>query len=283
MIPAFLCLVVYRYVPMGGLIIAFKDFRIARGVFGSAWNGLENFRRFFSSPFFSMVMINTLLISLYKIVFAFPVPIVLALMMNEVKCLPCKRFVQTTLYFPHFISWVVIANLVYVFLAPRTGAVINAIFDLTGLRINVVMNPKVFRGLLVATDIWKDAGWHTIIYLAAIAGIDTSMYEAATIDGATRLQQIRYITIPSIAPVVLVLFVLRVGLIMNAGFEQIFVMQNPMVYEVSEILDTFVYKMAFSQGQFALGATVGLFKAVVGFILVLTSDKIAQGLGKEVM
>jgi putative aldouronate transport system permease protein len=230
-----------------------------------------------------MVFNNTMIISLYKIVFAFPVPIVFALMMNEVRSQLYKPSVQTIMYLPHFLSWVVAANLILIFLGPDSGVFSKLFLQATGQRFDLLVNPRSFRSLLVITEIWKTAGWGTIVYLAALSGIDPSLYEAALIDGARKMQQIFYITVPTIMPVIVIMFILRVGQILDAGFEQVFVLQNPMVYEVSEILDTYVYKTAFQQGRYAFGVAVGLFKSVIGLVLVATTNYISRRVGQEGM
>ena len=281
LLPGAVVLLVYRYLPMYGLTIAFKNFRLSRGIWRSPWVGFENFERFFSSPFFELIITNTVVISLLKLVFVFPVPIVLALMLNEVRVSWYKRGVQTVLYLPHFLSWVVIGHLAVVFLAPQTGVITNLLRDSIGLAPNMLMDPGAFRGTLVLTDIWKEAGWGTIIFLAALAGVDPDLYEAATIDGARKLQQIWYITLPSIMPVVIIIFILRIGHILDAGFEQIFILQNPVVYDVSEILDTYTYRAAFQEGQYSIGATVGFFKSVVGLGMVLAANWAIRKVGEE--
>jgi putative aldouronate transport system permease protein len=283
LLPGLVYFVVYRYLPMYGVTIAFRDFRVTRGILGSEWIGWQNFESVFNAPFFWMVFRNTIIISLYKVVLAFPVPIVLAIMMNEVRKQWYKRSVQTIMYLPHFLSWVVAAHLIVVFMGPHSGVLSGVYADLFGRRLDVLVNPRLFRGLLVVTEIWKTAGWGTIVYLAALAGVDPTLYEAAIIDGARKYQQIIYVTIPTIMPVIVIMFILRVGHILDAGFEQVFVLQNPLVYEVSEILDTYVYKTAFREGRYAFGAAVGLFKAVIGLVLVASTNYVSRRVGQEGM
>ena len=281
MIPGMVIVFLYRYLPMYGLTIAFKQFRLSRGILRSPWVGLENFERFFSSPFFSMIMTNTVVISGLKLLFSFPVPIILALMLNEVTRNWYKRSVQTVLYLPHFLSWVVIGHLAIIFFAPFTGVLTNAVARYTGISLNLLMDPGSFRATLVLTDVWKEAGWGTIIFLAALAGVDPNLYEAALMDGARKWQQIWYITLPTIISVIVIIFILRVGHILDAGFGQIFILQNPVVYEVSEILDTYTYRAAFIEGQYSLATTVGLFKSVVGLLMVLGANYLAKKVGDE--
>jgi len=283
MIPGLLFLFVYRYLPMYGVVIAFKDFRIARGILRSPWAGLINFEELFLSPFFEMILRNTIIISGLKLIFVFPVPIILALMLNEVAGLRLKKTIQTVLYLPHFLSWVVIGNLIFILIAPSTGVLSNFLQALAGRQIDMLIHPEKFRILLVISEIWKEAGWGTIIFLAALVGVDPNLYEASLMDGAKKLQQIWYITIPAIMPIIIIIFILRLGYVMDAGFEQIFVLQNVMVYQTSEIIDTYVYKAAFEQGRYALGAAAGLFKSVIGMALVLLANRLTKTAGNEAL
>lgn len=280
MIPGLLYFIIYRYIPMYGATIAFKDFRMSRGILNSPWIGFDHFERFFASPFFEMVLINTVLISLYKLLWEFPMPIIVAILLNEVRISLFKRTIQTVLYLPHFISWVIIGNLAFIFFGPSSGVITGFLADL-GIQTNLLMDPGKFRAVLVGLEIWKNVGWGTIIYLAAIVGVNHELYEASFIDGANRLQQVAYVTIPCILPVIIIMFILRLGGILDAGFDQIFIMQNALVYEVSEILDTYVYKAAFLQGQYALAAAVNLFKSIIGLILVLGANYLVRRTGEE--
>ena len=281
MIPGLLYLAIYRYGAMYGLTIAFKNYRIARGIRASEWIGLVNFDQLFSSPFWAMVLRNTIIISVYKLAFSFPAPILLALMLNEVGHLKTKRVLQTVMYLPHFLSWVVMGHLVFMMLGPATGMLSGAFRSITGRELNMLINPKTFRGLLVITQIWKSAGWGTIIYLAALTNIDPRLYEAARVDGSKKIQEIWYITIPSIVPVMIVVLFLNLGNMLHAGFQQVLVMQNSYVYEVSEIIETYIYKVAFVQGRYAIASAAGLFQSTIGMILVVGANKLAKVLGKE--
>ena len=283
MLPAILLLVVYRYIPMGSLIMVFKNYRITRNLWDCDWVGLKNFTTVFNKYAFKLALKNTIIISLYKLVFAFPAPILLALMLNELRSNRAKRLLQTCYYLPHFISWVVISSLVFTFFAPESGAITKWVFDTFGLRMDILTNAKVFRGTLVVTDIWKEIGWSSIIYLATITGIDQQLYEAACVDGATKLQQIWHVTIPGLIPTIMTMLLLRVGHILDAGFEQILVMQNSLVWDVSEILDTFSYSLAFESGKHAQAAVVGCVKSVIGLVLVLTTNSIAKHYDQEVL
>ena len=275
-IPGLLFFIIFKYVPMYGITIAFKDYRISRGVFGSAWVGWKHFAKFFSSPDFSRVMINTIILSLYKLMIGFPIPILFAILLNELHNIAFKRTVQTIAYLPHFISWVVIGNLVLMLLSPKTGLVSAMINSLTGIRLNLLMDPRYFRGVLVVSDIWKEMGWSAIVYLAALAGVDPTLYEAADIDGASRGRKMWSITLPSIVNVIVIMLILRVGRILDAGFEQVLIMANPLVNSVAEIIDTYVYKVGLLQAEYSYSTAVNLFKSLVGLIMVLMVNSLAK-------
>ena len=283
MLPALVYFIVYRYVPMAGLIMVFKKYRITRGILASPWCGLDNFITLFSSPSFGLILRNTILISFYKLLFAFPAPIIAALMLNALKSRAYKRTLQTALYLPHFISWVVLGSLVFTFFAPSSGVLTQYLSNTFGISLNLMMDPTKFRSLLVGSDIWKEVGWGSIIYLATLVGIDATLYEAAVMDGASKRQQLWYITMPCLVPTIMTMLLLRVVRILDAGFEQIYVLQNPLVYDVSEIIDTYVYKLAFSQGQHAVGAAAGLFKSVIGLMFVLGTNQLAKSFDQEVL
>ncbi len=276
LLPGLAFFLIYRYIPMYGLIIAFKKFSIGRGILGSKWIGWENFQDFFNSPVFGMVMRNTVIISLYKLILCFPAPILLALMLNEVRRKRFRKVTQTVVCLPYFISWVVLGSIALVFFAPRSGVLPDLWRWLTGNQLNVMMDPRAFRGFLVFTEMWKETGWSAIIYTAALSSINEELYEAARIDGANKWHELRYVTIPGIMPTIVTMLILRLGHVLNAGFEQVLVLQNSMVYEVSEIIDTYVYKVAFQQGQYGLSTAAGLFKSGIGLILVIATNGIAN-------
>ena len=276
LIPGALYFLIYRYVPMYGLIIAFKKFSVGRGIWGSRWIGWENFSDFFHSPVYRMVLTNTLIISLYKLILCFPAPIILALMLNEVRRIPFRKTIQTVVCLPYFISWVVLGSIALVFFAPKTGVVSWIWQSLTGNQLDLMMNSKYFRGFLVFTEMWKETGWSAIIYTAALTSINVEMYEAAQIDGANKWRELTDITIPSILPTIMTMLILRLGHVLNAGFEQVLILQNDMVYTVSEIIDTYVYKVAFQQGNYGLSTAAGLFKSLIGLVLVIITNKIAD-------
>ncbi|AEE95350.1 ABC transporter permease [Mahella australiensis] len=280
LIPGLLYFIIFKYLPMFGIIIAFQDYQPYLGILKSEWVGFEHFRDFFTNPDFFKLLRNTLLISLYNLVFSFPLPIVLALLLNEVKNSAFKRTVQTMVYVPHFISWVVIASITYVLLTTEGGVINEILFRLTGNKIAFLTDPKWFRPLIVTQTIWKETGWGTIIFLAALSGVDPTLYEAATVDGATRWQQTWYITLPAISSTIVIMLILRLGSILDTGFEQIFLMMNSLNREVADVFDTYVYVMGITQGAFSYSTAVGLFKSVVGLILIEAANYFARKVGE---
>ncbi len=275
LVPAVL-LFIFRYIPIYGVVIAFQDFRIGRGIMGSPFNGFAHFKNFFEGPFFFRLMRNTLLISFLKLGFGFPAPIILALLINELRNMSFKRAIQSISYLPHFMSWVVLAGILIEVISPQRG-ILGYLYNLFGATApNLLAEPQLFRGLLVVTEIWKEVGWGTVIYLAAMSGINPELYESAQIDGTNRLQSALHVTIPSLAQVITILFILRLGDILDAGFDQIFVLYNPLVYEVADIIDTYVYRVGLQQRQLDFSAAVGLFKNVVGVILLLTANVVIK-------
>lgn len=277
-IPGLLYFIIFNYIPMAGVVIAFKDYKLTEGIFGSKWVGLENFLLLFRGNEFGTALKNTILISGYKLIFGFPAAIILALLLNEIRSKTYKNFVQTVSYLPHFMSWIVVSGLIISILSPNTG-VVNHLIKLLGFKpIFFMSDPKVFRGVLVVTDIWKNVGWNSVLYLAALSSIDNEMYEAATVDGANRWHKVWYLTLPSIVPVISITLILNVGFIMNAGFDQIFNMYSPNVYKVSDIIDTYVYKQGMINFMYSYSTAVGLFKSVVGLILILITNAITKRL-----
>lgn len=282
-LPAMIYVLLFRYKTLLGIQVAFKDFRITRNMWECDWVGLKNFGKLFSNPMFLTVLKNTVTISLMKILLGFPAPIIVALMLNEVRSSTYKRVLQTVMYLPHFLSWVVVGSLVFMFFAPNSGVLSQIWKSLTGNAITIMNDPEQFRYLLVFSDIWKSVGWGTIVYMAGLTGIDSQLYEAATIDGANRWHQTWYVTLPCLMPTIMTMLVLRMGGILNAGFDQVFVLQNDLVYRVSEVIDTFVYRISFGQNQYAVGTAAGLFQSVIGLIFVLTSNKISARFDQEVL
>lgn len=281
LLPGLLYFILFRYAPMGGLIIAFKNYSPFTGIWDSAWCGLDQFRKFFNTPDFGRLLKNTLGISLLQLVAFFPMPILLSLLLNEVRCGAYKRIVQTLVYVPHFVSWVIVASLTYQLFNVTDGA-INVIWQsLTGHSLNILTKSSSFWGLIVGQDIWRETGYGTIIFLAALAGVDQDMYEAARIDGAGRLALIWHITLPAIKGTIIMMLILRIGGLLNTGYEQIFLMRNDLNISSAEVFDTYIYTRGISNGQYSFSAAAGMFKSIVGMILVLGSDWIAKKAGES--
>lgn len=279
--PGLLVFLVFRYVPMFGVFIAFKDYSPFRGVWKSEWIGLENFVRLFSEHDFLLLLKNTLYLNLLDTFIAFPFTIMVALILNEVRNNHFKNSIQTILYAPHFLSWVVIVGITMLFLRTQDGGV-NVLLNALGFdSINFLANSGSFRFIWLFHNIWQGAGWGAIIYLAAIASIDPALYEAAKVDGASRLRQIWHITLPSLKTVIVIMFILRLGSFIDVGFEHIFLLQNPLNLQVSDVFETFVYRIGLVQGDFSYSTAVGLFKSVVGLVMIVTANKIAKRFGEE--
>lgn len=274
--PELLYFVLFKYVPMFGIIIAFKNYNISLGFWNSPWVGLRNFEHFIYGVYFWDIMSNTILISLYKLLFGFSAPIILALMLNEVTISWFKKSVQTITYLPHFISWVIVYGLMIALLSPGDGFV-NLLITHYGFNpISFLTESQWIRPLIISSDIWKEMGWGAILYLAALAGIDPSLYEAARIDGAGKWRQLWHVTLPGIRNVIIILLIIRLSSILDAGFDQIFMMSNTFNADKSDIIDTWVYRQGLEQMQFGLATAVGLFKSVIAFVLVVSANKIAK-------
>ncbi|MDN6161536.1 MAG: ABC transporter permease subunit [Atopostipes sp.] len=268
--------VVFHYFPMYGVQIAFKDFKPALGIWGSPWVGLKHFKRFFEMHYAGRLIWNTLSLSLYSLVAGFPMPIILALAFNEIKDGKYKKFVQTVTYAPNFISTVVIVGMVITFLSPSTG-IINHALELIGLESQHFMeDPRWFRHIYVLSGIWQTTGWGTIIYLAALSGVDSQLHEAAMIDGASRLQRLWYVNIPVLIPTMTIILIMNFGQVMSVGFEKAFLMQNPLNMATSDIIATFTYRTGLLEGQYSYSAAIGLLNSVVNMILLLTVNKISS-------
>ena len=281
MLPGLLYFAVFRYLPMFGLVIAFKDYDIFKGIWASQWVGLKNFRELFHSSDFWNVLTNTLKISFAKIVIGFPIPIILAILLNEMRSVRFKKVIQTLLYLPNFLSWVVIGGIMLNLFSPVFGLA-GEFFRATGIEpMNILAQKSTIFGVVIASDVWKECGWSTIIFLAALTQVDASLYEAAKMDGANRFKQMIYITLPAISGVIILLLILRIGKIMNAGFEQILVLQNAVTRESIDIFDTYVYREGLQRGEYSFSSTVDMFKSVVAFIMVVGADKISKKFGEE--
>lgn len=273
MLPGIILLILYRYVPMLGLVMAFKNFSFGKGILGSDWVGFQNFRfLFFQHANFYQLIWNTLSINMLKLIFYFPMPVLLAILLNELDNGRIKKLIQTTIYLPHFVSWVVFGSIVIQFLMPSTG-IVNAMIKFFGYNpVFFLAEPKYFRGIVVMTEIIKSAGWGTILYLAALSAINPELYEAAAIDGSSRFQKIRFITIPGISGTIVVLLLLEIGKMMDVGFEQIYVLSNSAVYSVGDVLSTYIYRIGIGQAQFSMTTAIGLFQSVIGLILIVSAN-----------
>lgn len=279
--PGFFYFVIFKYIPMWGVLIAFQDYQVFQGFLASKWVGLKHFERFFEDPVFWMLFRNTFVLAFYNLVFFFPLPIVIALMLNEVRKELFKRTVQTLIYIPHFISWVVVVGIAYIFFTTEGGIVNEWIAALGWEKLNFLVSEAWFRTMVVSELMWKETGWGTIIFLAALAGVDPQLYEAAHMDGANRLRQLYHITLPAIRSTIIILLILRLGSFLDTGFEQIFLMLNPLNRQVGEVFDTYVYSIGIQQGLFSYSTSVGLFKSVIGLVLVLSANYIAKRFGEE--
>ncbi|CAM4268839.1 sugar ABC transporter permease [Paenibacillus tarimensis] len=280
-LPGFIYFVIFKYFPMGGLIISFQDYQPFLGVSESPWVGFKHFERLFTEPTFVMLLRNTLLLFAMEIVFFFPLPILLAVMLNEVRHKLFKNSIQTMIYIPHFMSWVIIVSITYVFLNVD-GGVVNQILEAMGLqKISFLTSPEWLRPMYIAQIIWKEVGWSTIIYLAAITVVDTQLYEAAEMDGATRLRKMWHVTLPAIRPVIITLLILKIGNTLELGFEHMYLLLNSLNREVGEIFDTYIYTAGLKNGQLSFSTTVGLFKGLVGLILVMAANRLAKKFGED--
>lgn len=286
LIPALIFVFIFNLLPMLGLTIAFKDYNMflrvdgeligpARAIFESPSAGLKYFEKVFGSPGFWQAFRNTLIISVSKIVFVFPLPIIFAIFLNEVPSLRFQRSLQRVVYLPHFLSWVVVSG-IFISILNSTGLINNFLSIFGAGPVNFLMDSNKFRSILVVSDAWKTVGWSSIIYFSAITGLDQELFEAAEVDGASRMQRIRYITIPGLSAIIIMMLILRVGNIMNAGFDQIFVMYSPPVYEVSDIIGTYNYRMSMGRLQFSEGTAVGIFNSVINMALILASNLFAR-------
>ncbi|MCJ8012140.1 sugar ABC transporter permease [Paenibacillus sp. KQZ6P-2] len=280
-LPGILFFIIFKYIPITNLVIAFQNYSPYLGIAGSEWVGFEHFTRFFSNPDFWMLLRNTLGISLMNLVFFFPAPIILALMLNEVRNMFLKRTMQSLIYIPHFLSWVLIYGLTYLMFSQSEGLFNKLLTAMDKNTIDILSNPSYFWGMLTAQSIWKEVGWGTIIFLAAIAGVDPQLYEAAVLDGAGRFRRMWHVTLPAMRNVIMILFILRLGTIMDTGFEQVYLMMNAAVTDVAEVFDTYVYRVGIRQGEFSYSTAIGLFKSIVGLTLVIGANKAAKRFGQE--
>ena len=283
LVPGLILLLLFSYFPMYGILIAFKDFRPVDGIWGSQWVGLKYFERFFSMPMCGVIIKNTVVLSLYTLVAGFPLPILLALVLNSSPCTRLKKVVQTVTYAPHFISVVIIVAMINIFFSPSTGIIKN-LLNMTGLlqgNLETLMDPSSFPHLYVWSGVWASIGWNSIIYLGALAGVDPALHEAATVDGASKFQRVLNVDLPAIIPTIVILLILNSGTLMNVGFEKAFLMQNAFNTSTSEIINTYVYNIGIKEGQYSLSTAIGLFNSVINFALIIIVNRISRKLGQD--
>ena len=281
LLPAVIYFLIFHYVPMYGVIISFKDFNFRKGILGSEWVGLENFKYMFNLSDFYRVFTNSLALSFLRLIFVFPISIIFALMVNEIGNRHYKKICQTAIYLPHFISWVVLGGIMVNFLSPTWG-VINKLLGSLGVEpIFFLGKEQYFRPLVVFSSIWKEAGWGTILYLAAITGTDQELYEAAAVDGASRWQRLIHITVPGIKTTIVLTLILQMGNIMSNGFEQIYTLQNSQNLSVSDVFETYTYRIGVMGGRFSFATTVGFFASVISLIFLVTTNYISKKMGEE--
>jgi ABC-type polysaccharide transport system, permease component len=274
-IPGLLFYVIFHYFPMYGAIIAFKNYRPSLGIMQSSWVGLKNFTSFFQSYYFWSILKNTILINCYELLWGFPAPIILALLLNEIRNEKFKKSVQTVTYLPHFISTVVICGLIVDFTS-QSGLFNNIVSIFGGTRSNFLMKPELFRTIYVSSEIWQSVGWGSIIFLAALTGIDPELYNAATVDGANRFKQALHVTLPGIAPTIVIMLILRIGKMMNVGAEKILLLYSPTIYDTADVISTFVYRKGLIDANYSYSAAVGLFNSVINFTLLILANKISR-------
>ncbi|TXK76632.1 sugar ABC transporter permease [Paenibacillus sp. N3.4] len=280
LLPVIIYFIIFHYIPMYGVQIAFKEFIASKGINGSPWVGFQHFERFFDGFYFWRVIRNTLGIGLYELIVGFPVPIILALLINEVQSKSFKKTVQTVTYAPHFLSTVVMVGMLLIFLSPRYGIVNTLIEWFGGDQIAFLTEPGWFKTVYVFSGVWQQMGWSSIIYLAALTGIDPQQHEAAKVDGASRLQRIWHVNLPGILPTIIILLILNVGSILAVGFEKVFLLQNPLNMEASDIISTYVYRSGILEAQYSFSAAVGLFNSVINFFMLVTVNFIARKAGE---
>lgn len=275
-LPAIIYFIVFNYMPLYGIQIAFKDFKAVFGISGSKWVGFKHFENFFHAYYFKRLLANTLLLNVYNLLWSFPVPIILAILLNQIKGPKIKRFIQTSIYVPYFISTVVLAGMLYIFLSPTSG-IFNILRQALGMKaVDVMSDAKAFRTIYIVSGIWQSAGWGTILYIASLSGVDPSLYEAAEIDGASIWQKIRYIDVPSIVPVIVMVFILDCGKLLSSNTDKALVMQTAGNIPTSDIIGVYVYNVGLGSGQFSYTTAIGLFINVINFIIIITANQISK-------
>lgn len=275
-LPAIIYFIVFNYMPLYGIQIAFKDFKAVFGISGSKWVGFKHFENFFHAYYFKRLLANTLLLNVYNLLWSFPVPIILAILLNQIKGPKIKRFIQTSIYVPYFISTVVLAGMLYIFLSPTSG-IFNILRQALGMKaIDFMSDAKAFRTIYIVSGIWQSAGWGTILYIASLSGVDPSLYEAAEIDGASIWQKIRYIDMPSIVPVIVMVFILDCGKLLSSNTDKALVMQTAGNIPTSDIIGVYVYNVGLGSGQFSYTTAIGLFINIINFIIIITANQISK-------
>lgn len=275
-LPAVLYFLVFNYLPLYGIQIAFKDYKAVDGITGSAWVGLKHFKTFFDAYYFKRLLTNTLLLNVYSLLWSFPVPLILAILLNQIRSPRRKRFIQTSIYVPYFISTVVLAGMLYIFLSPTSG-IFNSVRELLGLKaVDYMSDAGAFRSIYIISGIWQSAGWGTILYIASLAGVDQALYEAAEIDGASIWQKIRYIDLPSLAPVAMMVFILDCGKLLSSNTDKALVMQTAGNIPTSDIIGVYVYNVGLGSGQFSYTAAIGLFVNLINFVLIIAVNRISK-------
>lgn len=280
-VPVLIWYILFQYLPLTNIIVAFQDYNIYRGISGSAWVGLENFAKFFKLRTFPVLVRNTVVLSLYGILFDFPAPILLALMLNEVRHARIKSVMQTISYMPHFISLVVVCGIIRDFCA--SDGVINQVLKLFGAKetYNLLSNPKLYRTIHISSSVWQNCGWTSIIYLASLSTIDPTLYEAAYIDGASRLQRIIHVTLPGLVPIITVQFIMRLGNIMSVGHEKIILLYNNLTYETADVISTYLYRYGLLNGKYSMGTAIGLFNSVINIIILVSVNTMFRKFSEE--
>jgi putative aldouronate transport system permease protein len=275
-LPTFVYFIIFKYVPMYGVLMAFKDFTPSKGILGSPWVGLKHFDRFFHSFQFETLIKNTVGLSVLQMIITFPIPIIIALMLNQLAKEKVKKFIQTVIYAPYFISTVVLVGMMYVFFSPSTGFINKIIEGMGGAPVYFFASPEWFHPLYIGSSVWQGTGWATVIYIAALSGVDVQLHEAAIVDGASKLRRIFTVDVPCILPVIIIQLILSIGNVMNVGFEKAFLMQTPLNLDTAEIIPTYIYKVGLQQSQYAFSTAVGLFNAVINLVLLVLVNQIVK-------
>ncbi len=278
--PVLVYYIMFRYVPMFGIVVSFMDYNVFKGITGSPWVGLKYYKLFLDNRDALVIIKNTILLGAFKLLFGFPAPIILALLMNELRSSIYKRFVQTVSYLPHFLSGVVVSSMIVLMLSPSTGWINHALQAMGLPAINFLQKAEWFRTIYVSSEIWQQVGWGSILFLAALTTIDPQLYEAAKMDGASRWKQTWNVTLPGIAPTIVIMFILQIGHVLEIGFEKVFLLSNPATYDTSDVISTYVYRVGVLQGSFSYATAIDLFMGVIGFLLVYTSNQISRRLGE---